>query len=111
VVAKCADQRRRLAEQKLRQRLRVPHGGGKRSNARSRLPSAALLQLVFGISVLVCPKCAGPRRGMAAIHDPAAIARVLGSLGLSGSALGQAGCRAPPGREGSGPGGESGWPE
>jgi hypothetical protein len=42
-----------------------------------------LLQRVFGVSVLVCPQCAGPRRVLAAIHDPVAIVRVVGSLGLS----------------------------
>jgi hypothetical protein len=70
-----------------------------------------LLQRVFGYSVLVCPQCAGPRRVLAAIHDPAAIARVLGSLGLSGAEPGPAACRAPPGREAGGADGESGWPE
>ncbi len=50
-------------------------------------------------------------RVLAAIHGPAAIARVLGALGLPGSGSGQAGCRVPSGREGGGPGGESGWPE
>ena len=61
--------------------------------------------------MLVCPQCAGPRGVLAVIHDPAAMARVLGSLGVSGAEPGQAGCRVPPGREGGGPGGESGWPE
>jgi hypothetical protein len=74
-----------VAERQRRQRLRVPHGCGRRSGARRRLPWAALLQRVFGVSVLVFPQCAGPRRVLAAIHDPAAIARVLGSQGLSGS--------------------------
>jgi hypothetical protein len=36
---------------------------------------------------------------------------VLGSLGLSGEEPGPVGCRAPPGREGGGPDGDSGWPE
>jgi hypothetical protein len=111
VVAAGVDLRRRLAERQRRQRLRVPHGGERRSGARRRLPWAALLQRVFGVSVLVCPQCAGPRRVLAAIHDPAVIARVLGSLGVSGAEPGQAGCRAPPGREEGGADGESGWPE
>jgi len=81
--------RRRLAERKLRQRLRVAHGDGRRSSARRRLPWAALLPRVRGISVLVCTQCAGPRLALAAIHEPAAIARVLGSLGLSGSRRGR----------------------
>ncbi len=42
-----------------------------------------LLRRAFGIDVLVCPKCAGPRRVLAAIHDPAAIARLLAALGLT----------------------------
>ena len=50
----------------------------------------------FGIDVLVCPQCAGPRRVLAAIHDPAAIARVLGAMGLPLAVPEQAGCRAPP---------------
>ncbi|MBL8724320.1 MAG: transposase [Planctomycetes bacterium] len=111
VVAAGVDLRRRLAERQRRQRQRIPHGGGRRSGVRRRLPWAALLQRVFGVSALVCPKCAGLRRVLAAIHDPAAIARVLGSLGVSGAEPGPVGCRAPPGREGGGPGGESGWPE
>ncbi len=50
----------------------------------------------FGIDVLVCPQCAGPRRLLAAIYDPAAIARVLGALGLTTAGADPAGCRAPP---------------
>ena len=50
--------------------------------------------------VLACPKCAGSRRVLTAIHDPAAIARVLGALGLTAAGAGQAGCRAPPAAEG-----------
>jgi hypothetical protein len=42
-----------------------------------------LLQRAFGIEVLVCPKCSGTRRVLAAIHDPGSIARVLGAMGLS----------------------------
>jgi hypothetical protein len=51
---------------------------------------------MFGIDVLVCPQCAGPRRVLAAIHDPAAIARALGALGLTAAGADQAGYRAPP---------------
>jgi hypothetical protein len=32
------------------------------------LPWADLLRRTFGIDVLVCPQCAGPRRVLAAIH-------------------------------------------
>jgi len=54
-------------------------------------------QLPFEIDVLVCPRCAGRRTLLAAIHDPDSIRRVLGSLGLSaelpvlGSGAGAAG--------------------
>jgi len=56
--------------------------------------------------VLVCPKCAGPRRVLAAIHDPTAIARVLAALGLTAARADPAradpaGCRAPPAGEGA----------
>ena len=48
------------------------------------------------MEVLVCPKCSGVRRLLAAIHDPASIAQVLLAMGLASSALEQAGCRSPP---------------
>jgi len=56
---------------------------------------------VTGIDVLVCPQCAGPRRALAAIHDPTAIARVLAALGLTAAGADPAGCRAPPAAEGA----------
>jgi hypothetical protein len=56
----------------------------------------------FGIEVLVCPKCSGVRRVLAAIHDQASIARVLLAMGLPSAAPEQAGCRAPPGAGGLG---------
>ena len=59
-----------------------------------------LLQRAIGIEALACPKCSGIRRVLAAIHDPASIARVLGSMGLSAAVPEQAGCRAPPAGEG-----------
>ncbi len=74
---------RQQAQCRARARLWVPHRGGRRRSRRQRLPWADLLRRVFGIDVLVCPQCAGPRRVLAAIHDPAAIARVLGALGLT----------------------------
>ncbi|MFO0393576.1 MAG: hypothetical protein ACK548_17130, partial [Planctomycetota bacterium] len=55
-VAVCRQQ----AERRARARLRVPHRGGRRRSRRQRLPWADLLRRVFGIDVLVCPKCAGP---------------------------------------------------
>ena len=57
----------------------------------NRVPSAALL---------VCPKCAGPRRVLAAIHDPAAIARLLAALGLTAAGADPSECRAPPDTQG-----------
>ena len=50
----------------------------------------------FGIEVLVCPKCSGVRRVLAAIHEPGSIARVLGAMGLASAVTEQAGCRSPP---------------
>ena len=67
---------------------------------RRRYPWAELLQRAFGIEVLVCPKCSGIRRVLAAIHDPASIARVLVAMGLSSAVPEQAGCRAPPAGDG-----------
>ncbi|MDO8349366.1 MAG: transposase [Planctomycetota bacterium] len=61
----------------------VPHAPGKRRRGgRRRYPWAELMRRVFLIDVLVCPRCGGPRRLLAAIHDPAAIRRVLGAMGL-----------------------------
>jgi hypothetical protein len=91
---------RQQAERRARARLRVPHRGGRRHSRRQRLPWADLLRRVFGIDVLVCPKCAGPRRVLAAIHDPAAIARLLAALGLTAAGADPAGCRAPPAAQG-----------
>jgi hypothetical protein len=87
---------RQQAERRARTRLRAPHCGGQSRSRRQRLPWADLLRRVVGIDVLVCPQCAGPRRVLAAIHDPAAIARVLGALGLTAAGADPAGCRAPP---------------
>ena len=93
--------RRQQAQRRARARLRVPHRGSRRRSHRQRLPWADLLRRVFGIDVLVCPKCAGPRRVLAAIHDPAAIARVLAALGLTAAGVDPAGCRAPPAAAGA----------
>jgi hypothetical protein len=49
----------------------------------------------FGIEVLVCPKCSGVRRALAAIHEPGAIALVLMAMGLSSAVPELAGCRSP----------------
>jgi hypothetical protein len=87
---------RQQAERRVRARLRVPHGGGRRRGGRRRYSWAELLQRAFGIEVLVCPKCSGVRRVLAAIHDPGSIARVLLAMGLSSAVPEQAGCRSPP---------------
>ncbi|MFO0448803.1 MAG: hypothetical protein ACK52I_09095 [Pseudomonadota bacterium] len=50
--------------------------------------------------MLVCTKCAGSRRVLAAIHDPAAIARVLGARGRTAAGSDPSGCRAPPAAQG-----------
>jgi hypothetical protein len=91
---------RQQAERGARARLRAPHRGGQSRSRRQRLPWADLLRRTFGIDVLVCPQCAGPRRVLAAIHDPAAIARVLGALGLTAAGADPSECRAPPAAQG-----------
>jgi hypothetical protein len=48
--------RRRQLQRRLRERLRVPHGGGKRRAGRRRYPWTSLLMRVFGIGV---PRAAG----------------------------------------------------
>ncbi|MFN9974386.1 MAG: hypothetical protein ACK58T_31290, partial [Phycisphaerae bacterium] len=87
---------RQQAERRARARLRVPYRGSRRRSCRQRLPWADLLRRAFGIDVLVCPQCAGPRRVLAAIHDPAAIARLLAALGRTAAGADPSGCRAPP---------------
>ncbi len=86
---------RQQAERRVRARLRVPYGGGRRRVGRRRYSWAELLQRAFGIEVLVCPKCSGVRRVLAAIQEPGAIARVLLAMGLSVAVPEQAGCRSP----------------
>ena len=58
---------RQQAERRARARMRAPHRGGQSRSRRQRLPWADLLRRVFGIDVLVCPQCAGPRRVLAAV--------------------------------------------
>lgn len=82
-----------------------------------RLPWVDLLQRAVGIEALVWPPCVGSRRAPAAIHDPAAIARVLGALaaGLAGSRAGDRRVVVGPGWSGAGAStscalvGVSGW--
>src|SRR2546425_4751281 len=58
--------------------------------ASGRLPWATLLRRVFAIEVLVCPRCAGPRRILDTVTEPEAVRRLLGALGLA--------AQPPPGR-------------
>ena len=48
-----------------------------------RWPWARLLQRVFGFDVLVCDRCAGPRRILGAVTEPHAVRRLLAALGLA----------------------------
>jgi hypothetical protein len=60
-----------------------------RANARRRVPRTDPLQEVqyeecsFAIEVLVCPRCAGPRRILGAVTEPHAVRRLLAALGLA----------------------------
>jgi hypothetical protein len=45
---------------------------------------------VFAIDVLVCDRCAGPRRILGAVTEPHAVRRLLTALGL--------GAKPPPGQ-------------
>ena len=56
----------------------------------ARLTWARLLRRVFAIDILVCPRCAGPRRILGAVTEPHAVRRVLVALGLA--------AEPPPGR-------------
>jgi hypothetical protein len=47
-----------------------------------RWPWARLLQRVFGVEVLVCDRCGGPRRILEVVTEPAAVRRRLVALGL-----------------------------
>ena len=48
-----------------------------------RWPWARLLRRVFGFDVLVCDRCAGPRRILGAVTEPHAVRRLLAALGLA----------------------------
>ncbi len=43
---------------------------------------AQLLKCVFVIDITICPQCGGPLSILAAIEDPAVIAKILSYLGL-----------------------------
>lgn len=85
-----------------RSRKIVPHAPGKRRRGgggaeRRRYPWAELLRRVFEVDVLVCPRCGGRRKVLAAIHDPESIAKVLGAMGLDSAVPELMPARGPPG--------------
>lgn len=63
-------------------RARVP-GDPAPPQAPGRWSWARLLRRVFANDVLVCPRCAGPRRILGAVTEPHAVQRLLGALGLA----------------------------
>jgi hypothetical protein len=68
----------------------------RRTGPRRRYTWASLLRRVFLIEALVCPRCGGTRRLLAAIQDPESIRKVLGSLWLSADVPVMAAARSPP---------------
>jgi len=38
---------------------------------------------VFAVDILVCPRCAGPRRILGTVTEPNAVRRFLAALGLA----------------------------
>ncbi|NWG13055.1 MAG: transposase [Acidobacteria bacterium] len=61
---------------------------GKRGCRPRNYPWATLMERVFGLDVLACPRCGARMRILAAINPPAAIEKILACLGLP--------ARAPP---------------
>ena len=87
------------AGRRMQGRRSVPHLPGKRrrgSRRYRRYSWAELLRRVYLLDVLVCPRCGGTRRLLAAIHDPASIRKVLEAIGLSADVPVMAAARAPP---------------
>ena len=84
------------AGRRMQARRIVPHAPGKRRRGRRRYSWAELFRRVFLIDVLVCGRCGGTRRLLAAIHDPESIRRVLLAMGLSPEVPVLALARAPP---------------
>ena len=74
----------------------VPHRPGQRRRGGRRYTWAELLRRVYLVEVLVCPRCGGARRLLAAIHDPDSIRKVLGAMGLSAEVPVLAAPRGPP---------------
>lgn len=64
-----------------------------------RLPWAELFRRVFRDDLLVCPRCAGGMRVLAAITDPAVVTAILSHLRLPTAAPVPSPARAPPLRE------------
>ncbi len=56
--------------------------GDSPASTRARLSWAQLLKRVFEIDMAHCPQCGGPLTLIAAIEDPAVIAKILTHLGL-----------------------------
>ena len=71
-----------------------PRQPGRRQ--RSALSWSELLRWTFGLEVLVCARCGGPRPLVAMIQDPATARRILRHLGLPASAPPIAPARPPP---------------
>jgi len=57
--------------------------GSDRPRTAGRLSWPTLLRRVFSLDVLVCPRCAGPRRILGAVTEPHAVRRLLAALGLA----------------------------
>lgn len=55
---------------------------GKRTCQPRNYPWATLMERVFGLDVLACPRCGARMRILAAINPPAAIEKILACLGL-----------------------------
>ena len=62
----------------------------------NRLPWAVLLNRVFLVDVLECPKCAGRMRIVAVVTAPANVRRILKYLGLPTEAPQLHAARPPP---------------
>ena len=57
-------------------------GDSPTASSRARTSWAPLLKRVFAIDLTACPQCGGPLTILAAIEDPAVIAKMLSHLGL-----------------------------
>ncbi len=77
----------------------APHGSGpphRSAQARTRVPWAELLQKVFAVDVLACPRCGGRLEVIAYIAEPEVAKQILDHLGLEAQAppLAKAACDA-----------------